>query len=276
MTAAIPTTPQDSRCAADERHAEREAQRPKAASSERELLERLLGDGHSVEDAIDGTATSYGVTASDLRSRPWLEAAIAKASTPEPAPVEVEPQPEREPDPLDLIEQDARGRIARLEDDRGRLSLDALDEHAREDVRLELANVESELVAARAELERVGLARGERGRRDAEARESAERDAGAAALVEAAKLAKQLAAQARAVDAAAKKYAAEAASFAALHERHHDSLVVAREREPGRGGAPSAVLAGALDFHLRDVGAPQLFGARYGGLQVAPLAGSAQ
>ena len=69
------------------------------------------------------------------------------------------------------LARDAERRLGELEQQRARLSLDALGDRK---VRAELDDVESEIATCRQALERVGLAHGERERRDAQARADAE------------------------------------------------------------------------------------------------------
>ncbi len=275
MTATATPPEQDTRRAADERLAERQADRPRAATSMREHLERLLQSGVEEGVAIERAAETFGVTASDLRAASWFTAAIARGSAPQ-EPEAAEPEPvAAEPDQLDAVEADARRRIVELEAARQRLALPAVSGDA--EAARELASVESELTAARAQVEHAELARVERGRREAEARETAEREAQAAALADAEKLAKRLSAQGAKFDEVAAQLAREVASYAALHRRHHDALVAAGQRPYGSGGLPSSRVSGALRYALREAGAGDAITLTgFTGLQVAPLAGPAQ
>lgn len=264
-------TPPDSRQAADRRFTARQADKPRAASDERELLEQLIRAGLSVGDAITRVCTAYGLTDSDVRARQWFDAALAKGADPVLEPAPAEPEGESEPDELAAIEQDARRRVGELEDARQRLALDALTDA---DAARELGEVEAALADTRAEIERVGLAASERERRGVESRERAAQDAAAAALAEADKLGTKLAAQAAKVDRAAQAFARETAVYASLHAQCHQALVAAGERNYGTGAAPTSPVAAALHFALREAGAPSLHGARF--TRVAPLAGDAQ
>ena len=105
---------------------------------------------------------------------------------------------------VEALAADARRRIQELAEARQRLASDAISD---EDARQELANVESELAAADAELERMSLARAEGERRDVEARERAEAKRRAAALECARTLQSQREAAALKVDRGAKALA---------------------------------------------------------------------
>jgi len=83
-----------------------------------------------------------------------------------------------EPD-LDALERDATARLGELHEQRSRLALDALIDST---VQAELESIESEIHACDAALERVQLARNERGRRDAAAAAQADRERREAAL----------------------------------------------------------------------------------------------
>jgi hypothetical protein len=108
---------------------------------------------------------------------------------------------------LDAIESDARQRIAELTEQHARLALDSLSD---ERLAAEVADIESEVVVAEAELRRVAVARIEAERREREARERAEAEARAGTLAEAKELDAALLASARKFDAAADQLARSA------------------------------------------------------------------
>lgn len=159
-------------------------------------------------------------------------------------------QPTIDGDALDALEQDARRRIEALTADRARLSLDAL---TGEDERQELADIERQLAAAHGELERVGLAREESGRRERETRERAERDAREQAAKRAEKLHGEVAKSARALDEDMRTFARHLAAHHALLVRLSAELGAAGERRDVRLD-PSRVQA-ALAHHLGQAGA---------------------
>ena len=105
---------------------------------------------------------------------------------------------------LDALETSARANVQRLEETVARLSLDAVKDPA---VREELVDCESQLTEAERELERLGLARGEQGRRDQEAAEQAEAGRRDAALQRAQELQSEREKAARATDSALRKFA---------------------------------------------------------------------
>lgn len=158
--------------------------------------------------------------------------------------------PAAEPGSLEAIETDARARVVELEASRGRLALDALTDR---DAAQELADVESELTAARAEIERVGLARGEQERRQVEAAEQAERQAAEQADADAAALQPAVREAAEAVDRAADVFAAAVAAYRDVRSEQA-ALMVAAGHGDGAAGVrayrPAAVVD-ALAVALR-------------------------
>jgi hypothetical protein len=163
---------------------------------------------------------------------------------PEPEPVE---QPE--PDRFDAVETEIRGTIAELEGSRASLALDALDDERKA---RELGDVEARLAGARAELERVGLARAEAERRELAEHEEAKAKAVADARRRASELQVDREAAARAVDQGAAAFA----TALAAHQR------IAAEQASVLGGdwrqvlPPQFALEAALAHALNEASAP--------------------
>jgi hypothetical protein len=153
---------------------------------------------------------------------------------------------------LDRIEEDATARLGELVDMRQRLSLDALVDSA---VRSELESVESELRSCQEALERVALARGERGRRDAAAAEAAETVAREVALGEARRLQVDREACAAVFDEAAEGLAAAATAFLATCDAQ-DVFLARAGRPVGQGGRRARQLAVDAAFRCAMGSAP--------------------
>jgi hypothetical protein len=160
-------------------------------------------------------------------------------------------------DPLDALEHDARARVAQLEEQRARLSLDTHigDEHGRAEVRLELLSVESELTAARGELERLPLARAEREHRKRDAVQEAEQAARARAAKEVARLEQRLPSAAAEVDAKAAELGKAIAQHADLSDRAYEARVRSWGQKPNRT-RPHPPYTGPVRHGLAAAGVP--------------------
>jgi len=216
---------------------------------------RLL-DGLSHVDAVARLAQVYPNTPQELEEQPWLsptrEQVEAELAAPSSEPVA---EPEVAPDELTLLATDAERRLVELREQQQRLSLDALTD---EDARQELANVESEISAADAELARIPLAREERQRRDAEAQAQAEAEALSKARERERKLRRQLQEAGRRCDEAMAAAAEAIATYSDVFLTHHESAVASGERPWGRGGSPSPAIAGAMRHHLARAGSGRM------------------
>jgi hypothetical protein len=167
-----------------------------------------------------------------------------------PAPEAPEPEPEQaEPDRFDVVETEIRGTIADLEGRRASLALDALTDERKA---RELGDVEARLAGARAELERVGLARAEAERRELAEHEQAKAKAVADARRRASELQVDREAAARAVDEGAAAFA----TALAAHQR------ICAEQASVLGGdwrqvlPPQYVLEAAFAHALNEASAP--------------------
>lgn len=227
--------------------------------SEAALYKQLRRDGLGHDAAIERVCDQYGHRgsgASEYVSR-WLESARREVEAPAAAAVEPDPEPEPDADPLDELERDANEKIAGLEEQRSRLALDATtdDAHAKAEAAQELRDVESELAAARAELERLPLARAERQRRERQAAAEAERETRQKAGAKIPALGKRVAAAASSVDDCAAKLAASIA----LHAQLVEQLAETRETATGVAGPtfrPRPAYSGPLRNALRVAGVP--------------------
>jgi hypothetical protein len=148
---------------------------------------------------------------------------------------------------IDRIAAEAQQRLSELREQQQRLSLDALTD---KDAAIELRNIESEIASAEAELHRVGLARQEGERREADAAEKAEQE-------RIGRLLRKAEALHRKIDAAAKRYDDAADELAQAHVAHHllmveqtTALTEAGAAEPGRPWGWISAYSGALAHAL--------------------------
>jgi hypothetical protein len=239
-----------------------------------QFYKQIRGEGLTHDEAIERVCATYSYPNQQSDVEGWL--AEARREVENPAAPEPEPEPvaEAEPDPLDELEQDARARVAELEQQRARLSLDATigDEPAKREAADELRSVESELASARAELQRLPLARAERDRRAAQAAEEAQRVVCEKAGTKIGPLQKRVSAAAASVDEAARRLAEAIRTHAQLDEQ----LTETRETATGEAGpifrprpAYSSPVRHAL--HASGVGWALAFDATVSG-PAAPLA----
>jgi hypothetical protein len=153
-------------------------------------------------------------------------------------------------DEFSALERDAKAQIRALRDDRKRLSLPSLTD---EKVRTELANVESRLLHAERELERIPLAREEVARRTAEALATAEEKRCAAARAAADKLLGKRVGVMRRFDVAARELAQAIVECEALSLEADQKLQEAGER-PGAGMLGPKAYENALGSALVSAG----------------------
>lgn len=167
---------------------------------------------------------------------------------------------------LEELEASVRVHVEDLTEQRARLSLDSLSDPA---VVGELERVEVALQDAQSELERIELARGERGRRQTAATEQAEAERIARARVEADRLQGVRDHLGQSVDAAAQQLAEAISAY----------LEVAGEQASCRRALglppfmdPAPGIEAAVIFALRRSGADRAFG-RLAAVHARPLAG---
>ena len=175
----------------------------------------------------------------------------ARAEYEKPRPPVVELIEEALPsDPLDVGESEIRNRVAELQAERQRLAFDALNDPAK---RQDLADCEAALAGADAELQHVGLARKEAGRREQAAHDLADQRAVEAALDRA----RELEGEALRAKAKVDKCLATFAEALADHYRicvEQVSALSAAGR-PGAMPSPTAIQATVAQA-LRAAGAP--------------------
>ncbi len=207
---------------------------------------QLREGGHGHAQAIRKVSHSYQRPVNEIerlvrRVREEIERPAPEA---EPEPVE-----QAEPDRFDAVETEIRGTIAELERSRASLALDALSDERKA---RELGDVEARLAGARAELERVGLARTEAERRELAEHEEAKAKATADARRRASELQVDREAAARAVDEGAAAFA----TALAAHQR------ICAEQASVLGGdwrqvlPPQYVLEAAFAHALNEASAP--------------------
>lgn len=208
---------------------------------------RMLREGgHGHAEAVRKVSHSY--------QRPTTEIARlvrrVREEVERPTPEAPEPEPvEQEPDRFDAVETEIRGTIADLEQTRASLALDALTDERKA---RELGDVEARLAGARAELERVGLARTEAERRELAEHEEAKAKAVADTRRRASELQVDREAAARAVDEGAAAFA----TALAAHQR------ICAEQASVLGGdwrqvlPPQYVLEAAFAHALNEASAP--------------------
>jgi chromosome segregation ATPase len=125
---------------------------------------------------------------------------------------------------LDGIEQGITERLGELREQRQRLSLDALTNSK---AAKELEDVEGRIVGVQAELDRVGLARAERERRELDARQAEVDDRQRAAMTAARELQVDREKAAKAVDRATNAYVDAIASYFEVCRAQQAKLVAA-------------------------------------------------
>jgi hypothetical protein len=162
-----------------------------------------------------------------------------------------------QPDGFTPAEADLTAQIARLEDERQRLSLDSIsDDRARGKV----ADAEKRLAAAQVQLDRVQLARAESGRRVQQQRDDADRKAKQAARDRADALGHERARVEVKVAKAAGAYAADVAELHAVAQRQGQALTAAGDGNAWHTTRPlGTVLLDQLKTALAAAGAPTTF-----------------
>jgi hypothetical protein len=149
---------------------------------------------------------------------------------------------------LDALEREARAHVDELREDRARLALDALSDP---DAAGELASCERRLADAEDALERVGLARLERGGRDVEACSQAERDRQTAALAAAGRLQGVRLKAAERVDRAAAEWVAAVVEYLSLSRQQVNEFRAAGRRVSAVAGWP---IEASLALEMRRAG----------------------
>ncbi len=152
----------------------------------------------------------------------------------------------QEPDRIDAFEADAQAKIAELEQQEARLSLDAINDPA---MAQELADVRSERTSAESAVRQAALARKQLEQLEQQAADEADTKRIAAARAEAEKLGRQLADEAESVDVAAAAYARAVADYGRTFQQRREAQQAAGDRPWGQGGRPLG-LGAALRFHL--------------------------
>jgi hypothetical protein len=130
---------------------------------------------------------------------------------------------------LDRLASDAQGRLAELETDEARLSLDALTD---EDAARELKNVQSERASALAAIRQAEMARAERDRREIEAAEAAEQERVAACIARARELQPQIEKSISVFDKKLLEAAKALADYCEMSTEQQQELSRAGERPP--------------------------------------------
>jgi chromosome segregation ATPase len=154
---------------------------------------------------------------------------------------------------LDALESDARSRIGELEQEEGRLALDALSDDR---LASELADVQSERRSAEDSLRQAALARAEIARRAQQAEDSAESDRVEREMAKARALALEYRECAAKVDAATESYCAALAELATVYRDLE--MTTQRAGEKALRPADSAIMA-SLVYYLRRAGVPGSF-----------------
>jgi hypothetical protein len=226
-----------------------------AARTLEQYFVMLRREGVSPEKAAEQTLHSYGGgrRPSDLAYRIDRAEAMWQREQEEQA-VELEPEPEAVEGPLDGAGREIRDRITALEAERQRLSLDAL---ADPKARGQLGKVETELADARADGERLALARVEARHREQEEAKRAERQAVEAAVHRARELQADREAAAARVDRAALAFAQALAEHQGVSAGQAEALTDAGRPDTWRTViAPAWVLQAAFAHALLEAGAP--------------------
>lgn len=207
--------------------------------------------GFSHDEVVADMCHVYSLHGQEGDITRWV--AETRREVENPAPVEPEPEKEpeatRAPDPLDAIEADANAQILALTADRQRLSLDALDD---DEAKAELNGIESRLSAAETELERIGFARAEAGRRAAEQQAKRDREARQGAERQARVLDTKARATAKQVDEAADAFAKVVAAHISAIERAAEmrSRSFAPSSDPFAGHVTGGAYTGCLHYAL--------------------------
>src|ERR1019366_1133032 len=150
---------------------------------------------------------------------------------------------------LKALEEDAKRTLGELTEARARLALDALTDAT---VAAELEAVESEMRSCQDALERVGLAHGEQGRREAAAAAEAARAAREAAAARVAELTAELQTAGAEVDAAFATVAVAVGKWLGLAEARDEESRAAGSRPGANAHALRAIqLDGAFRFGTR-------------------------